>query len=201
MHVFAGVRATVLAAAVLAGSACTTAAAPVVVAALGSTLSADGQPGTGGASGSLGLMVPVEGRWAFGLKLFVDDLGTGLTDLTDPNTGEALGRVGDLHRWAYGGEWCAEATLHAGRRARLLWGAGFGYGRQESDRRGDVLDAVSAITASTSASFLVPASHGHAFGLTLAARRGFFSTNADPNRATNWTTAALEWRWQGTPKE
>lgn len=197
-----GVRAAAL---VFAVSACAAgaarAASPELVASFGSTISANGEPGTGGAAGTLGLMFPIEGRWAFGAVLFVDDLGTGLADLRDPNTGEPLGTVADLHRWSFGGEWRAEAMLHAARRARVLWGAGFGYGRQEKDQRGAVTGAASSITASTSLSFLVPAAHGHAFGVALAARRAFVNTDGAPDRATSWATAAFEWRWQGTPKD
>ncbi|MEQ1831724.1 MAG: hypothetical protein ABL977_01630 [Candidatus Eisenbacteria bacterium] len=174
---------------------------PVLVVSAGSSLSPDGKPGTGGAAGAVGLMFPLEGRWSFGAALFAEDLGTGLTELHDPNTGEALGTVAELHRWTYGGEWRAEARLHNARRARLSWGAAFGYGRQERDVRGSVDGAVSGVTAGTSLTFLVPAPHGHAFGASVAARRLFVHADADPDRSTSWATAALEWRWQGTPKE
>ena len=181
------------------GSAAST--SPEILVAAGSTLGVTGKPGTGGATASLGMLWPVEGRFAFGVSLFADDLGTGLADLHDPNTGIALGTVASSHRWSYGGEWRAETRLRDSRRVRLLWGAGFGYGRQEIDQRGDNRGAVSAVVASTGATFLWKAAHGHAFGTTLAYRRELVHRANDPDRATSWATAALEWRWQGTPKE
>ncbi len=187
------------AAAGIAGSA--RAESPVVVATAGVSLSPNGTPGAGGSAGSFGLLFPFDGRWSCGAALFAEDLGTSLGTLRDPNSGDSLGTVADLHRWAFGGEWQVEARLYRGRRAGLMWGAGFGYGRQERDQRGQVNGAVSGVTASTSATLVVLISHGHAFGVALAARRLFVSTAADPGRSTNWATAAFEWRWQGTPKE
>lgn len=191
----------VLAVAALGLAAPARAESPVLVVSAGSSLSPDGKPGSGGAAGAVGLQFPLEGRWSFGGAIFAEDLGTGLTDLRDPNTGEELGTVAELHRWCYGGEWRVEARLHNARRARLQWGASFGYGRQERDVRGFVDGAVSGVTAGTSLSFLIPAAHGHAFGVNVAARKLFVHTDGDPDRSTNWATAALEWRWQGTPKD
>ena len=197
-----GLRLAVLVLAASAGIASVARAeSPVVVAPAGVSLSPNGTPGAGGSAGSFGLLFPFDGRWSFGGALFAEDLGTGLGTLRDPNSGGALGTVADLHRWAYGGEWQIEARLHHGRRLGLMWGAGFGFGRQERDQRGQVNGAVSGVTASTSATFVVPVSHGHAVGVALAARRLFVNTAADPGRSTNWATAAFEWRWQGTPKE
>ncbi len=177
------------------------AASPELTAAVGSSLAVSGDPGSGGFAGTLGLLWPVEGRLAFGAALFVDDLGTGLGPLADPNTGTPLGTVATLHRWAFGGEWRGEATLHRNRRTRWLWGAGFGYARQERDTRGLVSSAVSSALASTNTTFLLQAAHGHAFGATIALRRAFVNRDADAGRSTSWATAALEWRWQGTPRE
>ena len=198
------VRASVLsvaASAVLLAGTATASTAPEVLVSAGSTLGVTGNPGTGGATAALGMLWPVEGRFAFGVRLFADDLGTGFAELHDPNTGIALGTVASAHRWSYGGEWCAERRLHDSRRVRLLWGAGFGYGRQEIDQRGDNRGAASAVVASTGGTFLLKAAHGHAFGTTLAYKREFVHHASDPGRSTSWATAALEWRWQGTPKE
>lgn len=197
-----GLRLAVLVFATMASAASIARAeSPVVVATAGASLSPNGTPGAGGSAGSFGLLFPLDSRWSFGGALFAEDLGTGLGVLRDPNSGDALGAVADLHRWAFGGEWQVEARLHRGRRMGLAWGAGFGYGRQERDQRGRVNGAVSGVTASTSAMLVVPIPHGHAFGVAVAARRLFVSTAADPGRSTNWATAAFEWRWQGTPKE
>ena len=193
--------ASVAAAAPDASMAPTPSTAPEVLLALGSTLGVTGAPGSGGASATFGLLFPIESRLAFGGSLFVDDLGTGLGVLHDPNTGLELGTVATTHRWSYGGEWRAELRVHESRRVRLMWGAGFGYGRQERDQRGTLRDAASGVLASTGATFLLKSAHGHSLGTTLAIKRAFVKHEADPDRSTSWATAALEWRWQGTPRE
>ncbi len=185
----------------LALSASAAAASPTWLLSAGGTLGPDGAPGKGGAAATFGALVPFGGRWSFGVLFIVDDLGTGLTDLRDPNDGSLLGTVGDLHRWSYGGEWRTEANLRRTKRLEVDWNAGFGYARQEVDRRGINAGAASSITLSTGASFLRPLAGGHELGLSLAYRHAFVSTDLDPGRSTHWATAALEWRWQGTPKE
>ena len=199
-RVRAGVLAVAAAVVLLAGTTAASAAPEVVISA-GGTLGVNGSPGSGGATTSLGMLWPLEGRFAFGVSLFADDLGTGFAVLRDPNTRIALGTVASTHRWSYGGEWRAETRLHVSRRVRLLWGTGFGYGRQEVDQRGENRGAASAVVASTGATLLLRAAHGHAFGTTLAYRHAFIHHASDPGRSTGWTTAALEWRWQGTRQE
>ena len=186
---------------VLASAAGTAAAAPSWRLAAGSTIAPNGEPGQSGVSLAFGAFVPVEGRWSFGALFHVDDQGTALTALRDPNDGTPLGVVGDLHRWTYGGEWQAEALVRRTKRWDWHWNAGFGYARQEIDRRGINAGAVSGITLSTGTAALLPLAGGHHLGLALAYRRAFLSTAADPGRSTHWATTALEWRWQGTPKE
>lgn len=176
-------------------------AAPEWLASAGTTLSVTGVPGQGGASGSIGALWPVENRFAFGVSLFADDLGTAFADLHDPNTGELLGTVASTHRWSYGGEWRAEMRLRDSRRVRLSWGAGFGYGRQEQDQRGQVLDAASGVVASTGATLLLKSARGHAVGTTLAFRREFVHHASAPERSTSWATVALEWRFKGVSQE
>jgi hypothetical protein len=175
--------------------------APEILVSIGSTFGVNGVPGSGGASAVAGMVWPVERRFTFGGTLFADDLGTGLEELHDPNTGTSLGTVGSTHRWAFGGEWRGDMRLHDSRSLRLLWGAGFGYARQVLESFGTTTDAVSGVTASTGLTFLYKASHGHAFGTTLGYRHQFVHLESDPNRSTTWASATLDWRWQGTPKE
>lgn len=173
------------------------AAGPEVSAAAGTTFGVTGQPGSGGATACGALLWPVAGPFSFGVGAFADDLGTGLATLRDPNTGGELGTVASTHRWSFGGDWRAELALRETRRLRLLWNAGFGYGRQERDQRGVVSDAVSGVVGSTGLTALYRAPRGHSMGLALAIRRAFVSKDADPGRSTSWATAALEWRWKG----
>jgi len=182
-------------------SAVSTSGAPEVLVSVGSTFGVNGVPGRGGASVSAGMVWPFERRYAFGGTLFADDLGTGLQELLDPNTGAALGTVASTHRRSFGGEWRAEARLHESRSARLLWGAGFGYAQQVLEEFGTTKDAVSGVMASTGVTFLYKLSHGHALGTTLAYRHQFVHLESDSDRSTTWATATFDWRWQGTPRE
>jgi len=187
-----------LALACLAGAA---QASPAWLLSIGSSIAPNGSPGQGGAAATFGALVPFEGRWSFGPVFFVDDHGTGLIDLRDPNDGTLLGTVGDLHRWTYGGEWRTEAVLRQSKRWEWDWNVGFGYGRQEIDQRGVNAGAVSGITLSTGTTALLPLAGGHHLGLALAYRHLAVSAESDPGRTTDWATATIEWRWQGTPKE
>jgi hypothetical protein len=175
--------------------------APEILVSIGSTLGVNGVPGSGGASAVAGMVWPFERRFTFGGTLFADDLGTGLEELHDPNTGVSLGTVGSTHRWAYGGEWRGEMRLVESRSLRLVWVAGFGYAQQVLESFGTATDAVSGVTASTGLTFLYKVSHGHAFGTTLGTRHQFVHLESDPNRSTTWTSVTFDWRWQGTPKE
>ena len=42
---------------------------------------------------------------------------------------------------------------------------------------------------------------GQAFGLELSYRQAFVDRGASSDRATRWTTAALQWRWKGLAKD
>ena len=178
-------------------------APPEVALRVGSTVGANGSPGTGGASASLALMWPFEERFAFGGVLYADDLGTDFVELEDPNTGEPLGTVASLHRMGYGAGWRVEAQVLRSevRRWRFLWGADFGYERQERDLRGLVDGAVSGLIVSTGPTFLFRTMGGHSFGGSVAWKHAFISTDADPDRSTDWGLFAFAWRWQPTPKE
>jgi hypothetical protein len=202
MRVLRRVGTSLVAAAMFAGAhAARASSAPEVLLSVGTSFAVNGEPGSGGASAAGGLLWPFEKHYAFGLALYADDQGTGSVVLHDPNTGTDLGTIGSEHRWTYGGEWRAEARLHDATRARLAWGASLGYGRQVVDEFGETQDAVSGVLASTGLTYLYKASHGHAFGATLAYKHQFVHLESDPNRSTTWATASFEWRWQGTPKE
>jgi hypothetical protein len=178
--------------------------APLEVAlAVGTTVGVNGNPGGGGASGSLAFLWPFEQRFAFGVVLFADDFGTDFVDLKDPNTGQPLGTVASLHRMGYGAGWRGEARiLHSEeRRWRFLWGADFAYARQERDQRGLTDNAVSGVLVATGPKFVWRTVGGHSFGGALAWKHAFMSLDADPDRATDWAQLAFVWRWQRIPKD
>ena len=176
---------------------------PEMAVSAGTTVGVNGSPGSGGASGSLAFLWPFEERFAFGGVFYADDLGTGFDDLIDPNTGEPVGTVATLHRWGFGAGWRTEARIlrSEARRWRLLWGAEFGYGRQERDVRGLVTDATSGLLVSTGPSFLWTTAGGHSFGGTVGWKHAFVSHERDADRPTDWGTLAFTWRWRTIPKE
>lgn len=174
---------------------------PELVIGAGWTMGVDGEPGSGGAAATVAAQWPFASRWSFGGAFFMQDMGTEVSALHDPNTGEPLGSVATMHRWSYGLEWRAETTFRETGSLAWQWNGGFGWARQERDERGVVNDAVSGITASTGLTGLWRTKHAHAFGLTLQYRHQFVDTEASPDRATRCVSAQVEWRWRNTPKE
>ena len=174
---------------------------PELVVGAGWTMAVNGEPGTGGAAGTVAAQWPFAARWSFGASIFAQDMGTEVSTLHDPNSGESLGSVATTHRWSYGLEWRAETTLRE--RSQLRWEGtgGFGYARQERDQRGVVNDAVSGITAMVGLTGLWQTKHAHAFGATLLYRHQFVDTQPSPDRATRCMSAQLEWRWRSNPKQ
>ena len=173
---------------------------PELVIGGGWSMAVNGEPGTGGAAGTLAMQWPVSPRWSFGAGLFAQDMGTAVTTLHDSNTGEPLGEVATTHRWSYGLEWRGEAGIRQVGQLHWFWNGGFGYARQERDERGTVNDAVSGITASTGLSALWQTKGAQAFGATLEYRHQFVDTDPSPDRATRCMTAQIEWRWKSIPK-
>ena len=84
---------------------------------------------------------------------------------------------------------------------RFLWGADFGYERQERDLRGLVDGAVSGLLVATGPTFLFRTMGGHSFGGTVAWKHAFIATEADPDRTTDWGLFAFTWRWQPAPRD
>ena len=176
---------------------------PEIALAVGTTVGVNGNPGGGGASGSLAFLWPFEQRFAFGVVVFADDFGTDFVDLKDPNTGEPLGTVASLHRMGYGAGWRTEARIFHSeeRRWRFLWGADFAYEREERDIRGTTDNAVSGVLVATGPKFVWRTVGGHSFGGALAWKHAFMSRDFDADRSTDWAQLALVWRWQRIPKD
>jgi len=167
----------------------------------GTTFNVNGSPGSGGVCASAALLWPFEERYAFGLVVHADDQGSGLTELFDPNTGQSLGTVGDLHRWTFGASWRGEARLTNSRKWSVIWGADFGYARQEADVRGVVQDATSDVMVATGPTLLWKLMSGQTLGLSGAWKHAFVSHEAYPDRTTDWASLALTWRWQRVPRQ
>ena len=193
-----GVAAAGLLAALLAAPRARAAAELGITA--GTTFNVNGEPGSGGVAASVALMWPFEDRYAFGVVMHADDQGSEMTELFDPNTGQSLGTVGDQHRWTYGVSWRGEARLTDSRKWRFLWGADFGFARQEVDVRGEVQDAVSDVMLATGPTLLWKMVGGQTLGITGAWKHAFVSRDTDPSRTTEWASLALTWRWQKAPR-
>ena len=174
---------------------------PELVVGAGWTMGVDGEPGTGGAAGTIAAQWPFAARWSFGGSIFAQDMGTQVSELHDPNTGESLGSVATTHRWSYGLEWRAETTLREKGSLRWQGTGGFGYARQERDEHGQVNDAVSGISAMVGITGLWQTRHAHAFGASLLYRHYFVDTQPSPDRATHCMSAQLEWRWRSVPRQ
>ena len=173
---------------------------PEMIVGAGWTMAVNGEPGTGGAAATVAAQWPFAPRWSFGGSIYAVDMGTEISSLHDPNSGEPLGAVATSHRYTYGLEWRAETTLRE--RSQLRWEGtgGFGYAHQERDQRGQVNDTVSGISTMVGLTGLWQTKHAHAFGMTLLYRHQFVDTQPSPDRATHCMSAQFEWRWRSNPK-
>ena len=139
---------------------------PELVIGAGWTMAVNGQPGTGGAAVTVGALWPFASRWSFGVTYFQEDMGTEVSTLYDPNSGEPLGAVATMHRMTYGFEWRAETVVRQVEQLQWHLNGGFGYARQQRDVRGTVNDAVSGLTASAGLTALWTTKGAQAFGAT-----------------------------------
>jgi hypothetical protein len=186
--------ATAMAAATCA-SASPRVARPDLVLSAGSTFAVTGTPDGGGASFSISPMWPVNERVRFGLVAYADDMGSTLVELRDPNDGVPLGTSAELHRWAWGGAWRAEADLW--QHGRWMGGASgsWGYWRVEDDRRGASVAAGSALGFGLGADARRAVGRSRAVGVALRYHRLSVDRSAAWRRADRYASAALELRW------
>jgi hypothetical protein len=114
--------------------------------------------------------------------------------LFDPNTGQSLGTVG--------GPASLDVRARLARRRRdstdsrkwqVLWGADFGYARQEADVRGEVVDATSDVGVRDRPDAAVEMVGGQTLGLSGAWKHAFVSREENPDRSTTWAY----WRSRG----
>jgi hypothetical protein len=189
-----------LAAALVAALATSTSAfpwasRPALVVSAGGTFAVTGTPDGGGLSFSISPMWPVTERVRFGLVAYADDMGSTLVELRDPNDGTSLGTAADLHRWAWGAAWRADADVWSlGRWAGGASGA-WGYWRVEDDRRGQNLAAASALGFTLGADARHPVGRARDIGLALRYHRLSLDRSAGWRRVDRYASAALELRW------
>jgi hypothetical protein len=174
---------------------------PDLVVGAGGTFAVTGTPGGGGVSFSISPMWPVSERLRFGLLGYADDIGTTVVPMSDPNDGTPLGPSAQLHRWAWGAAWRAEADVwKVGRWAGGVSGA-WGYWRIEDDRRGTTLGAGSAVGFVLGADARRPLGRSQSAGLALRYHRLSQDPHAEWRRVDRYASAALELRWAGPGRD
>lgn len=192
-------------AALLAGAAATTTTAlarplvpaPALALAGGKTFAVTGEPSGGGASASIAALWPVMERVRFGVQAYADDIGTEVVELLDPNDGTPLGPVAEMHRWAWGAAWRAEADVWSLGRWKGGASGGFGLWRVEDDQRGATFAAGSAVGFRLGADARRPFGRGREIGLALNYHRLDPNDDSAWRRVDRYASAALELRWTG----
>lgn len=170
---------------------------PDLVFAAGGTFAVTGEPGDGGASLSAAALWPVLDRVRFGVQGFADDVGTDIVELHDPNDGTPIGTTADLHRWAWGAAWRAEADLWS--RGRWSAGAsgGLGWWRVEDDQRGESRAAGSAVGFRLGLEARRRLGLGRDLGLEVNYHRLSEGSSDTWQRVDRYASVALQLRWSG----
>jgi hypothetical protein len=131
--------------ATMAGSALAGPAWPDLTVALGGTGAVSGTPNSGGFSGSVAGMWPVEERFAFGISVFADDMGSELNELVEPGPPPvSFGTFPGAHRLLYGAGWRFDYEPDLKYRWRPFASATWDYVRIQDDTHGTVTNALSA---------------------------------------------------------
>lgn len=166
----------------------------------GTTLGVAGDPNSGGLSLSATPLWNVNDRFAFGITIFADDMGTGVSDLRDANSGLHIGTIPTSHRWTYGGAWRADATVLRHKKWTADAVGQWGYYRLEDDLRGAVSGAASTVGFGLGANLRHATAAGQEMGLAARYNRLFTDRSAVYSRVDHYASLALEWRWAGTSK-
>jgi hypothetical protein len=188
----AGVLATAAALVVVANTA---GASPTYEGAFGVTGAITGDISEGGASVAGAVLWPVPEVWTgtkvsarFGIMGHADDMGSQITQLTDPNDGTPLGTSETAHRSTWGVSWRLDAMLPA-------WGAwvpeasgSWGYYRVGDDVRGEDVASLG------SAGFSLGAGIGRPLGAIAAAAVVRYHRLFN-DRAGRYVTGGIAFRW------
>jgi hypothetical protein len=138
-----GALAAVAALVTIAGIAGRAGAEPRLVVGLGATGASSDGPQKSGLTASAAALWSHGEHLELGPMLFIDDLGTRVGRLVDPNNGTDLGSVAENHRVAFGGAWRFDVPFGAwaGFSPRAI--SSWGYYRIQEDRVGVVRSAIS----------------------------------------------------------
>lgn len=170
---------------------------PDLAFAAGSTFAVTGTPDGGGLSASVAATWPVADRIRVGVLGYADDIGTTLVEMRDPNDGTPIGTSADLHRWAWGAAWHADADLWS--RGRWSTGAtgSLGWWRVEDDQRGTNIAAASAVGFRLGLEVRRRMGLGRDLGLEVNYHRLSEEDGATWRRVGRYASAALKLRWSG----
>jgi hypothetical protein len=183
-------RVVVAAAAVIGCTATPIQAATVLGLGIGAASGASGGLEGPGVSAWTAVLWPVE-RWIrVGAMLHVDDHGTEIGRLLDPNDGTDLGATATDHRMVIGGAWRADFPFRLSRTWGGLAGATVGYYRVQNDVVGVVESAFS--TSGVSGALGVHRSSWIASDIGITFRYHYaFDERLDP-----YGSLTLDWTWQ-----
>jgi hypothetical protein len=183
------VRATLATAAVICCAAGPVQAWPMIGVGVGASSGATENLEGPGFSAWGAALWPVEPWIRTGFMAHVDDQGTSLGSLQDPNDGTDLGTVPTEHRMVYGAAWRADFPFTVGGKWRGLTGASLGYYRVQDDRVGVIQEAFSATGASVSLGMMFGSRGGSDFGMSFRFHRVF------DERLENYGSLTLDWTW------
>lgn len=164
-------------------------AMPAVEARLGSAGAISGSVAEGGPSGALGLLWPAARGVFAGVELSVDDFGSSIGRLRDPNDGEDLGTVADIHRAALGMAWRLDGRMPAWHGVQPFATGTWGLWRIRDDHLGHSTD--SATAAGLSAGAGVRRSFGGTSVGASAAWHRVFSP-----MVSRWLSVGLDLGWR-----
>ncbi len=171
---------------------------PTLDVAVGKSFAVNSKPADGGLAASIAPMWPFAGHARFGVVFFADDIGTTIAPISD--TGTDLGRVESRHRWAWGGAWKGDADVIRGKKWTTSVLGEMGWWRIEDDRTGNPLDAAGSVGLVAGASLRRHMTPHHDAGLVVRWHQLTSDRHSAFRRVDRYATAAIEWRWLGTPR-
>jgi len=164
------------------------AAGPSLEANLGGTFGSSDEPKSGGFSTALSALWSAEPVW-FGPTLFVDDLGTRLGRLEDPNDQTDLGAVQELHRVSFGGAWRVDVPVRIAPKWPAYVGAAAGIYRIRDSQLGVVQQEFSATGVSVAAGLRRSVGKAMLLGASARFHRVF------DNRQNDYACATIDLIW------
>lgn len=163
-------------------------AMPGVDVRVGTVTSIGGSVNEGGSSAALALLWPAARGVDAGVELSVDDFGSSIEQLHDPNTGQDLGTVIDAHRSALGAAWRLDGRMPTWRGLQPVATATWGLWRIRDDHLGNTTRSSTAAGLSAGAGVRRPFG-GVSLGLSAAWHRAFSP------QSSHWLVVGVDFGW------